>query len=51
MENIYTPYPQSTENSNNRKPKKEILDFLLNYSSALRILSSKKTGTIELLLN
>lgn len=51
MENIYTPYPQSFENSNTRKPKKETLDFIMSFSATLRILSSKKTGMIEVILN
>jgi hypothetical protein len=51
MENIYTPYPKSTQHSNSPQPKKEVLQFLLGYSAALQISKSKKIGALDMILN
>jgi|688.fasta_scaffold197367_2 hypothetical protein len=51
MENIYTTYPKSTQQSNSSKPRKEVFDLLLNYSAALQISKSKKFGAIDMILN
>jgi hypothetical protein len=51
MENIYTPYPKSPQQSSSIQPKKEVLEFLLGYSSALQIKKSKKIGSLEMILN
>jgi hypothetical protein len=51
MENIYTPYPKSKQECSNQQPKKEVFDFLLGYSAALKINKSKQIGSLEILLN
>jgi hypothetical protein len=51
MENIYTPYPKSSQVNAKNSPKKEVLDFLLGFSAALQINPSKKIGKLEMLLN
>jgi hypothetical protein len=48
MAKLYSKTPLET--SNNLKPKKETISFLLNYSKALSVIKSEKK-TFELVLN
>jgi len=51
MEKIYTANSNSTPTLQTAKPKIETIAFLLNYSKALDIKSSKSLGKIDYLLN
>jgi hypothetical protein len=51
MENIYPPYPKTSQVNAKNTPKKEVLDFLLGFSAALQISSSNKIGKLEILMN
>jgi hypothetical protein len=51
MEKIYTENTNTTPTLQIEKPKIETIAFLLNYSKALDVKTSKKIGKIDYLLN
>lgn len=51
MAKLYLNPSPEKKASNNLQPKKETIDFLLNYSKALRITTSKNNMQFDTLLN